>query len=160
VKAPLFRLLNTPETLIATSVKNPEALEVLTPWASVAHGVPTHRVLIAHPDQLHKFVQSVPPLAWELLEYATEPLEIVYPERKPTLNYPDQPTAICVRWVKQPQLLRFVQKEGPLWAVHPAAIGGDDLMPIKNIDCTSKRYPYRRVRTVAVFADDTFRFLR
>ncbi len=160
MKAPLFQLLNTPEELIATSVKNPEALEVLTPLASVTQDVPIHRVLIAHLDQLHSFVQRVPPLAWELLEYASEPLEVVYPERKPKLNYPNHSTTICVRLVKQPQLLRFVQKEGPLWAVHPAAVGEAKLMPMKSIDCTSKKYPYRRVRTVAVFTDDTFKFLR
>lgn len=160
MKSPLFHLLNTPEELIATSAQNPEALEVLTPLTVVSPTVPTHRVLIAHSDQLHNFVQRVPPLAWELLEYATEPVEIVYPERKLTLNDSDQPATICVRWVKQPQLLRFVQKEGPLWAVLPTATDKVELAAVKRVDCTSKKYPYRRVRTIAIFADDTFKFLR
>jgi tRNA A37 threonylcarbamoyladenosine synthetase subunit TsaC/SUA5/YrdC len=117
-------------------------------------------VLIAHLDQLHNFVHHIPPLAWELLEYASEPLEIVYPERKPALIRADQPSSICVRWVKQPQLLRLVQKEGPLWAVYPLSTEAADALPWKKVDCSSKRYPCQKVKTVVLSSDDTFRFLR
>ncbi len=129
-------------------------------WVNTQRRFLAYRVLIAHLDELHNFVQRVPPLAWELLEYASEPLEIVYPERKPLLIRPDQPLPICVRWVKQPQLLRLVQKEGPLWAVRPAATATIDSPPWKKIDCSSKKYPYQRVKTVALSSDDTFGFLR
>ena len=160
MKPTLFWLTNTPEELLAGSVREPSVPEVLAPLSKKSEVIPTHRVLIAHLDQLHDFVQHVPPLAWELLEYASEPLEIVYPERKPKLIRADQPSSICVRWVRQPQLLRLVQKEGPLWAVYPLATNAADSPPWKKIDCFSKKYPYQRVRTVELFADDTFRFLR
>ena len=156
----LFWLTNTPEELLTGSVRDPNTLEALTPLSVKSEVIPTHRVLIAHLDQLHNFVQQVPPLAWELLEYASEPLEIVYPERKPALIRSDQPSSICVRWVKQPQLLRVVQKEGPLWAVYPTTTDAENSLFWKKIDCASKKYPYQRVRTVVLSLDDTFRFLR
>ncbi len=133
---------------------------MLAPLADGADAILTYRVLIAHLDQLHNFVQRIPPLAWELLEYASEPLEIVYPERKPTPMYPDQPQSICVRLVKQPLLLRFIQKEGPQWAVRPATTAAVDLLPDKKIDCFSRKYPYQRVKAVAIATDGTFSFLR
>lgn len=160
MKTALFLLTATPEELIATSVKEPGALELLAPIAVTSATVPTYRVLIAHLDQLHNFVQSVPPLAWELLEYASEPLEIVYPQRKPLLLRPEGPATICVRWVKQPRLLRFLQKEGPMWAVRPAATASVVSPAWKTIDCTDKKYPYKQVKTVVVAADGTFTFLR
>ena len=135
-------------------------MEILAPFSSPSEVVPTYRVLIAHLDQLHDFVQRIPPLAWDLLEYASEPLEIVYPERKSTLVHPDQPLTICVRWVKQPQLLRLVQKEGPLWAVYPKTTATIDSPPWQKIDCSSKKYPYQQVKTVVLSSDDTFSFLR
>lgn len=133
---------------------------MLAPLGEKSEGLPTYRVLIAHLDQLHNFVPRIPPLAWELLEHASEPLEIIYPERKPTLILPNQPLAICVRWVKQPQLLRVVQKEGPLWAVRPMTTTTIDSLTWKKIDCTSKKYPYQQVKTVAIATDNTFTFLR
>lgn len=160
MKPSLFWLTNTPEALIATSVREPKALEALAPFSEQSVVIPTYRVLIAHLDQLHNFVQGIPLLAWELLEHASEPLEIVYPERKPTLLHPDQPLPICVRWVKQPQLLRFVRKEGPLWAVRPATTVMIDPVSFKKIDCSGKKYPYRQVKTVSIATDDTFSFLR
>ena len=127
--------------------------------SKVYETIPTYRVLIAHLDQIHSFVQRIPPLAWELLEYASEPLEIVYPEKKPALVHAGQPQAICIRLVKQRQLLRLVQKEGPLWAVHPATTAMAS-PPWKKIDCSSKKYPYHRVKTVVLGPNDTFSFLR
>ncbi len=160
MKAPLFWLANTPEDLLALSVREPKALEVLASLSDESEGIPRYRVLIAHLDQLHNFVQHIPPLAWELLEYASEPLEIVYPERKTTLIHPDQPLAICVRWVKQPHLLRLVQKEGPLWAVIPKVTAVSNSPPWKKVDCFSKKYPYHLVKTVVLNTDGTFSFLR
>ena len=145
---------------MAASVRAPNARDALASFGLVSENVPTFRVLIAHLDQLHNFVQRIPPLAWELLEYATEPLEIVYPERKPALAGSEMPTSICIRWVKQPRLLRLVQQEGPLWAVRPQGTILADASPWKKVDCSDKKYPYQRVKTVVVAADGTFSFLR
>lgn len=122
--------------------------------------VPMLRVLIAHTDQLHNFVQQIPFLAWELLEYAQEPLEIIYPKRKDALRREEDPPEICVRWVKQPRLLRCLQKTGPLWAVlapDPIVI---EAPAYEVVDCYDRRYKYQHVKTIAIATDGTFSFLR
>lgn len=161
MKTTLFLLKNTPEDLWAAPVDDSAALH---PLQAIALGVevpplvPALRVLVAYTDQLHRFVQHVPSLAWELLEYADEPLEIVYPQKKPTVEGED--ISICVRWVKQPKLLRFLMKTGPLWAspVHEIPEGQSPAYTV--VDCLDKHYPYQRVRTMVINRDETFTFLR
>ena len=162
MKSTLLLLKNTPEDLWAVSVKDPTArgqLKSLT--ADTQQGIlPIFRVLIAYVDQLHDFVQHVPPLAWELLEYAQEPLEIVYPKRKFTVSDDDDAPQICVRWAKQPKLLRYLQKAGPVWAIPTSFCSSNPLPPAYIIDCRDKNAPYLLVKTVAISTDDTFAFLR
>ena len=120
MKPSFFLLKNTPENLWAVSVKHPEAPDILRGFAATTRETPNfpmYRVLIAYTDQLHSFVQRIPALAWELLEYAQEPLEIVYPVKKDTVKRGEDTPEICVRWVKQPKLLTHLRKTGPLWAV-------------------------------------------
>ena len=159
---PLFLLQNTPEDLWAASVKNPAAVNELRQFTANAceQAVPVYRLLIAYIDQLHDFVRQIPPLAWELLEHAQEPLEIVYPERKHVLSPDEGLQEICVHWVKQPKLLKFLQKEGPLWAVRAASFNDRKTPTASVVDCYDKKYPYQRVKTVVVAADSTFSFLR
>lgn len=121
--------------------------------------LPVAHVLIAYLDQLHDFVQQIPPLAWELLEHAQEPLEIVYPQRKPKLTQEGAPPEICVRWVRQPRLLKFVQKAGPQWA-RPVSTVQTPLLDFTTVDCYDRQSPYQRVKTVVIAADNTFFFLR
>lgn len=160
MKPSLYLLKNTPENLWAVSVKNPEAPEILKGFAATAREsrLPTYRVLIAYPDQLHNFVQRIPSLAWELLEYAHEPLEIIYPEKKDTVKHGENSPTICVRWVKQPKLLTYLRKSGPLWAV-PASFETEP-PEYREVECRDKKYPYQRVRTITIAQDGTFSFLR
>ena len=154
-----FLLKDTPEDLWAISVKHPTAQEQLIPLSASSDGLPTLRILIAYADQLHTYVRQVPSLAWELLEHAQEPLEIVYPERKlPVYDIQDIP-GICVRWVKHPKLATFLQKRGPMWAVRAPSLSKAP-PPFSTVDCYHTEYPYQRVKTVAIQADNTFSFLR
>lgn len=131
-----------------------------TDEAATRGRLPVYRVLIPTAEQLHDYVQRVPPLAWELLEYAQEPLEIIYPQRKYKFRQKDEPTEICVRWVKHPKLLRFLQKEGPQWAVRALPTFKSAPPAFRTTDCYDRHYPYQKVKTVAIAVDDTFTFLR
>ena len=132
----------------------------LTVNHSLSSSVPLFRVLIAYVDQLHDFVQQVPPLAWELLDYAQEPLEIIYPRRKFVMRDDANPSEICVRWVKHPRLLSFLKKEGPVWATPAVATSEDEVSSFRLVDCYNKKYPYKKVRTMRVNDDNTFTFIR
>ena len=164
MKPTLFLLKHTPQDLWAVSTKDSTARDqlkslVTSPSQPIAR--PTFRVLVAYVDQLHDFVQQAPPLAWELLEYAQEPLEIVYPERKFTISEDEDAPSICVRWVKHPKLLKFLMKEGPVWAapISPFNEGKVPPFPFRTVDCYDKNYPYTLVKTMIVNVDGTFTFL-
>ena len=163
MNTPLILLKNTPEDLWAVSTKDSTAQELLHSLA-LSHSpssLPLLRVLIAYLDQLHDFVQMVPPLAWELLEYATEPTEIVYPQKRNQIRSPNSKPEICILWAKQPRLLQFLQKYGPHWAM-PAylatTVPKSETFTTK--DCYDKRYPYQAVKTVVIAEDDSFSFIR
>lgn len=164
MNTPLFLLRDTPEDLWALSVRNPDAhtqLEKLVaPGSESKPSVPLLRVLIAYVDQLHNYVQEIPPLAWELLEYADEPLEIVYPQKKFSVQTENESSAICVRLVKQPKLLRFLQKQGPVWAARWEDGNFENISVATPVDCRDKKYPYQYVKTVMIRRDGTFTFLR
>ena len=58
-------------------------------------------VLIAKIEQLSEYVEQVPDLAWDLVEFAEDPLTIIYPKGKnvsPSLLGPDG--SIAIRLVK------------------------------------------------------------
>jgi L-threonylcarbamoyladenylate synthase len=58
-------------------------------------------VLISKIEQLSEYVEQVPDLAWDLVEFAEDPLTIVYPKGKnvsPSLLGPDG--SIAIRLVK------------------------------------------------------------
>ena len=126
----------------------------------VHSSLPTYRVFIAYTDQLHHFVRQIPALAWELLEYAQEPLEIIYPTKKDGLQHEDHPSGICVRWVNQPKLLAHVKKTGPLWTIPASMVSPPTTDQYTVVDCYDKKYPYHQVKTVAIALDGTFSFLR
>ena len=152
---------NTPEDLWTISAKALTAQKLLRALASSdpSDVLPSIRLLIAYPDQLHNFVQTIPTLAWELLEYATEPLEVVYPLRKVKIKEEGESLKICVRWVKQPKLLRFLQKYGPHWALLDAKVTTlPAVFAVK--DCYDKQYPYQVVRTMVINEDNSFSFIR
>ena len=163
MKTSVFLLKNTPNDLWAVSARDPMARDQLREQAkntSSDYSLPTFCVLIAYVDQLHNFVQHVPSLAWELLEYAQEPLEIMYPERKLSLSGDEDAPKICVRWAKHPKLLKFLQKEGPVWTTPAFLNTRDQRFSYTTIDCYDKNYPYEKVKTVVINADDTFTFIR
>ena len=58
-------------------------------------------VLISKIEQLSEYVEQVPDLAWDLVEFAEDPLTIIYPKGKnvsPSLLAPDG--SIAIRLVK------------------------------------------------------------
>ena len=163
MSGPLVLLKNTPEDLWAVSVKDLAAQELLLDLVPTNQPsqLPTFRVLIAYSDQLYDFVQTVPPLAWELLEYATEPLEIIYSQKKKRVKDWGTSAEICVRWAKQPKLSQFLRKYGPHWAVPDSlATAMNRPKTFLTKECYDKNYPYQMVKTIAIAQDDSFSFIR
>ena len=161
MKSTLYLLKNTPEDVWAISVGDPWARERLTSLTpDTLDRLSRFQVLIAYSDQLHQFVQRVPSLAWELLEYAQEPLEIIYPERKSTVGDDLDAPSICVRWVQHPKVSAFLKKTGPVWSTHTLLHDAKHCPPHSVIECYERKYPYSAVKTIRIAADSTFTFLR
>ena len=160
---PKFLLQYTPEEVFAVHARDEAAIETLLGSTLPNTGnLPPFTLFIAQSQQLYDYVQVIPALAWELLEYAVEPLEIVYPQKKahylPWWNTPE----ICVRWIRQPKLEQWVHKHGPFLTVRTESfapkIAQHNWNP-KVVNLQEKE-PYQHVKTIRLREDDTFTFLR
>lgn len=158
-----FLLQHTPEAVLAVHTRDEAAIgALLSPVLPDTENLPLFTLFIAQSQQLHDYVQVIPALAWELLEYAVEPLEIVYPQKKAQyLPWWDTPE-ICIRWVKQPKLEQWVRKHGPFLTVRASLFAqkiAQNDWNIKTVNLQEKE-PYQRVKTIQLKEDDTFTFLR
>lgn len=123
-------------------------------------GLPRYTILIHREEDLHDFVQQIPELAWEMLEYAEEPLELIYPKKKYISPF-DDATFISIRLVRQDKLMQLIRKFGPLITFPIAAEDAYPNLPVdEEIDCSDKKSPYRTVKTMKLFEDGSFTFLR
>ena len=160
---PTFLLQHTPEEVFAVHARDEAAIEaLLLPTLPNTGNLPPFTLFIAQSQQLYDYVQVIPTLAWELLEYATEPLEIVYPQKKANYLPWWDTQEICVRWVRQPKLEQWVYKHGPLLTVRTALFAqriAQGAWDAKTVNLQEKE-PYQRVRTIRLREDDTFTFLR
>ncbi len=155
-------MTNTPINVIAT---HPFATESITriiqhTRSNKENPLPAYTILIHREEDLHHFVQNIPDLAWEMLEYAEEPLELVFPKKKYKSPFEDD-DSICLRLVRQGKLSQLIRKYGAL-ITFPVVVKA--ALPVSLIDeeinCTDPQNQYKYVKTMKLFEDGTFTFLR
>ncbi|MEM9832849.1 MAG: hypothetical protein AAF944_19610 [Bacteroidota bacterium] len=101
-------LRNTPEDVVATPfLKNIDCKELLA-HVPRATDRPTYTIWLTRIEQIHQFVSRIPNLAWELMDYATEPLSLVYSHTKPLFPEEVTPPEVCIRLVNEHSLLRVL----------------------------------------------------
>lgn len=158
----IFLLTHTPLKVVATHAFAQESIMRIVEHLKFQNDdpLPHYTIMIRREEDLHTFVRQVPELAWEMLEYAEKPLELIYPHKKYIPPFEDQ-SFISIRLVKQEKLQQIVQKYGPLitFPLEPGASYPD--LPIdEEINCSDKKSTYHRVKTMKLFEDGSFTFLR
>lgn len=160
----IFLLSNTPENVVATHAFARESILTIMDHMIPASANPatSYSIWISREEDLHDFVFHIPDLAWEMLEYAEEPLEILYPKRKynPT-SASDTQSHISVRLVKGEKLIHFVKKNGPLISF-PLSVLDNQLSTVvdEEYDLRDKGNNYSVVKSMKLFEDGSFTFLR
>lgn len=70
-------------------------------------------ILVSASEDLYRYVQAIPDLAWELLEYSEKPVTIVYPRAR---NLPEaliaEDGSVAIRVVKDAFCTKVIQKLG------------------------------------------------
>jgi L-threonylcarbamoyladenylate synthase len=70
-------------------------------------------ILIAQIEQLHDYVQRIPEIAWDIVEFAEKPLTIIYPIGKNVATgILGQDGSIAIRLVKDEFCRKLIQKLG------------------------------------------------
>jgi L-threonylcarbamoyladenylate synthase len=68
-------------------------------------------ILISDPTQLHDYVEKIPELAWDMMDFAEDPLTIVYPKGKNVSKLVlAQDGSLAIRLVKDPDVLTLLKK--------------------------------------------------
>jgi L-threonylcarbamoyladenylate synthase len=84
-------------------------------------------VLVCNEAMLTRYVKEVPPIAWELLEAATEPLTIIYPNgRMLAENLIAADGSVGIRLVKDEFCKQLIQKFGKPIVSTSANISGEE----------------------------------
>lgn len=154
---------NTPESVICTHARAEESIRRILQYKGLekTDALPPYTVWVSREEDLHDFIYQIPDLAWEMLEYAEEPLEILYPQRKyisPLQESQKEP--INIRLVRGAILQAFVRKHGPLLSF--TIQNSDDLPEWVNErhDLREKGQNYERVKSMKLFGDGSFTFVR
>ncbi|WKN30611.1 hypothetical protein PZB74_16740 [Porifericola rhodea] len=156
----VFLLKNTPETLIGTHVYAKDTIERIRANAGASNDEsPNYSILIYREEDIHYFVSQVPELAWEMIEYAEEPLELLLPHKKYQTPF-DESSFISIRLVKEEKLKQFVRKNGPIIAFRAAKNFSEDALIDETVDCREKDSKYTVVKVMKLFEDGSFTFLR
>lgn len=159
----IFLLTDTPLNVLATHAFAEQSIgrivQNLTPFDQTK-SLPRYTIFIKREEDLYSFVMQVPELAWEMLEYAEEPLELVYPQRKYQPPFNDE-NFISIRLVKEDKLSQLVHKFGPLITFPLKKEAPYPDLPIdEEIHCGDKKNQYQHVKTMRLFDDGSFTFLR
>lgn len=158
----IFLLTHTPFNLLATYAFAHESISQIVQHIKFNEKpFPKYTILIHREEDIHAFVRQVPELAWEMMEYAEEPLELLYPQKKYIPPFEDD-TFISVRLVRQEKLIQVVRKFGPLisFPVEQDASYADSLLINEEINCSDKKNQYTSVKTMKLYEDGSFTFLR
>ncbi len=156
-------LENTPELVICTHARALDSIRKISQYEGLekTDTLPPYTVWISREEDLHDFVYQIPDLAWEMLEYAEEPLEILYPQRKyisPLQESQQEP--INIRLVQGARLQAFVRKHGPLLSFTLQNSGNLTDWVNEKHDLREKGQNYERVKSMKLFGDGSFTFVR
>ncbi len=84
-------------------------------------------LLISDINQLNIYVEKVPDIVWDLVEFAEKPLTVIYPKGK---NLPPEALAndgsIAIRLVKEPNCRQLIYKFGKAIVSTSANISGEN----------------------------------
>lgn len=159
----ILLLTNTPLNVIATHAFAKENIDTIVQNLNIHNDspLPSYTILINQEEDLHHFVSHIPELAWEMLEYAEEPLELVYPKKKYQSPLDTQESFISIRVVKSKTISQLVKKHGPLITFSVDFLKKENTLSIdEEINCNEKNSPYQKVKTMKLFEDGSFTFLR
>jgi len=154
-------LRKTPEDVLAVSFSDEVAcqqlLSILTPIPR-----PNYTIWLTQIEQIHRFVYQVPDLAWELMDYATEPLSLVYQRAKPMFSGQLASEEICIRLLSEVSLLKELPGQ-QCWLTTTTAELPDEF-PIKNwiekeVDMSRIMKGVRPVKKLRVYDNGEFSFL-
>ena len=155
----IYLLEGTPEDVYATHVFAFDNIKrIIKP--DKQNLIPSFIIWISREEDLHSFTYQIPVLAWELIEYADEPLNLVYPHSKydPLREKPSQP--IGIRLVKDGLLHDFIKKHGPLFTTPKHQSKSIELLDNSCVKFKGIIPHYERVKTMKLFSDGSFTFLR
>ena len=155
-------LKNTPENILAASFSKVTACQQLLSFISPVSSQPDYTVWLTQIEQIHQFVYHIPNLAWELMEYATEPLSIVYNKVKPIFPGGDAPNEICIRLVIEPPL-RKVLSNKQAWLTATSLVLKDEFSVNdwidREVDMSRAMKGTRPIKTMRIYNDNEFSFV-
>lgn len=160
----IFLLENTPITVLATHAlaKDSSILRIAScEYIATESGLPPYAVWISREEDLHDFVYQIPDLAWDMMEYAEEPLEILYPQRKyvsPLQEASEEP--VSIRLVRGKKLETFVRRHGPLLTFPVQSMDTQPGWIDEQHDLREKEQTHKRVKSMKLFTDGSFTFVR
>ncbi len=83
-------------------------------------------VLIAEIEQLYDYVQKIPPIAWDIVDFAENPLTVVYPGGKGVAHgITAQDGSIAIRLVRDEFCSKLIKKLGRAIVSTSANVSGD-----------------------------------
>ena len=154
-------LKNTPEDVLAVSFSDEAAcrqlLSLLTPIPRT-----NYTIWLTQIEQIHRFVYQIPNLAWELMDYATEPLSLVYQRPKPIFSDQQVPEEVCIRLVNEAPLRKELPRQQS-WLTTTleellSGFGVEDWIE-KEVDMGRKMKGVRPVKVLRVYENGEFSFL-
>ena len=157
----IFYLTNTPEKILATHVLAHESIGQMSDLGvNKISERPPYTIWISREEDIHDFLYQIPDLAWDMMEYAEEPLDIIYPKRKfISILKENNEQPIAIRLVKQRKLVDFVKKHGPL-ACFSISDNPPTELTQRTYDMSDPQVKYRQLKSMKLFADGSFTFVR
>nr|WKN36835.1 hypothetical protein K4G66_31200 [Tunicatimonas sp. TK19036] len=153
-------LRNTPEDVLVSPVKSTDDCRKLLSFLQDQIN-PAYTIWLTQIEQIHQFVFNIPDLAWELMEYANEPLSIIYTHPKAVFG-DKQPPEVCIRLLRQPQLLKILSGKNAWLSVRIADLENARQAMAwtgKEINCAERTSQYTKVKIMRVFDNGQFSFL-
>ena len=95
---------------IACDPKNEAAVEKIS---AIKQRTPDKSfiILISNPEQLYNYVEKIPEIAWDLIDFAEEPLTVIYPKGKQLPNRVlAEDGSIAIRLVKEGECFELLKK--------------------------------------------------
>ena len=160
---PHYWLKNTPKEVLAAPFADQAARQqLLNAATSNKDDQLAITIWLTNIEQIHQFVRHVPDLAWELMDYATEPLTLIYAEAKPLIRGENPPEEIAVRLITQPELLKLLTTRQPWISVCTQDVSPDfpfEGWVTKKIELKVKGKPPQKLKTMRVFDNGRFNIL-